>query len=139
MRMPPRQPRNTVGRSAASRGPSEPTNTSADNSSRSDSQTAPRSGEPVSSPISTMNLALKPSLPPRVSRTARSAARLMLGQKKRRLSARGLDQAGGEVELGEGGRQLLFQIGAQDTGPLGIQTLRLEADPAVELLQEYAG
>jgi hypothetical protein len=63
----------------------------------------------------------------------------MLGQKKRCLPAGRFDQAGGEVQLGEGGRQLLFQIGAQDTGPLGIQAFRLEADPAVELPEECAG
>ena len=67
--MPPRQPRKMVGRSAASRGPSEASSRSAFSSSRRDAQTLLRSGEPISSPISTRNLALKPSLPPRASRT----------------------------------------------------------------------
>ena len=55
-----------------------PRNRSAFSSSRSCSQTWRKSGEPISSPVSMMNLALKPSRPPRVSRTARSADILML-------------------------------------------------------------
>ncbi len=63
----------------------------------------------------------------------------MLRQKKRRLPARGLNQAGGEVELGERRLQFLFEIGAQGVRPLGILALRPKTHPAVELSEECTG
>ncbi len=66
-----------VGRSSASRGPSEAISTSAPNASRLSAHNSRRPEEPVSSPISISHLALKPSSP-RSARTASSAARLMV-------------------------------------------------------------
>src|SRR3954468_7844276 len=204
MRMPPRQPRNRVGRSADRRGPSEAMNRSALSASRLRSQTLPRSGEPISSPISTMNLALKPSLPPRASRTARSAAMLMLCcpllsavprpyrrvpetaaprkalarnrgapgiaavaplafhavddvamavdqhgrrrlalvvfcEQERRLAAGRFDHPALEIERGESGHHLLFQIGAQLDAPVRILALGPVGDATVEFSEERAG
>ena len=76
--MAPRAPRETVGRSTRTRGPSEATKASAANASRFSRTTSWTPAEPFSSPVSIMNLALKPSLPPRVSSTARIAAMLMV-------------------------------------------------------------
>ena len=73
----PRAPRDTVGRSTRTRGPSEAMKASAANASRFARTTSWTPAEPFSSPVSTMNLALKPSRP-RVSSTARSAAMLMV-------------------------------------------------------------
>ncbi len=72
---PPRAPRKMVGRSSASRGPSEPMKTSAA-SSAACSRRCPRArATPDSSPISIRYLQLKPSAP-RTAKTASSAARL---------------------------------------------------------------
>ncbi len=59
----PREPRNSVGCSARRRGPSEAIRTSAASASRSATQTSRRPGEPVSSPVSSSTLTLKPRRP----------------------------------------------------------------------------
>ena len=61
--MAPRAPRETVGRSTRTRGPSEATKASAANASRFARTTSWTPAEPFSSPVSIMNLALKPSRP----------------------------------------------------------------------------
>ena len=71
----PRDPKKMVGRSALSRGPSEATNKSALSNSACSAQTSLKPGEPVSSPISMMNLALKPKQP-RSANTQASAFKL---------------------------------------------------------------
>ena len=59
----PREPRKIVGRSARRRGPSEAISRSALNKSVFASHNSRSPGEPVSSPISTRNLALNPRRP----------------------------------------------------------------------------
>src|SRR5262245_34751788 len=63
----------------------------------------------------------------------------MLGDQKRRLAARRLDQTAFKIERGKGRLQLVFQIGAQRVRPLGILAFRLVGYPAVQLLQKKAG
>ena len=74
--MPPREPRKIVGRSARRRGPSEAISTSALKQLLVRAHSSRRPGEPVSSPISIRNLALKPSVP-RSASTAASACMLI--------------------------------------------------------------
>ena len=74
----PREPRNTVGRSALTRGPSEEIKTSAASSSRNAAQIACNPGEPTSSPVSKSSVTLNPSLPPRTASALASAPRLIV-------------------------------------------------------------
>ena len=73
----PRAPRDTVGRSTRTLGPSEAMKASAAKASRLARTTSCTPAEPFSSPVSIMNLALNPSRP-RVSSTAPRAAMLMV-------------------------------------------------------------
>ncbi|MGY4422759.1 hypothetical protein ACVWY2_005208 [Bradyrhizobium sp. JR6.1] len=63
---------------------------------------------------------------------------LVVGEQIGPAAGRRFDQPGLEIELGEGGLQILDQIGAQRIGLVGVQALGLVADPAVQLLQELS-
>src|SRR6266702_6093452 len=57
----------------------------------------------------------------------------------RTLAGRRFDQSCRELELRECRLQLLFEIGAQRTAPVGILAFGLIADPAIEFGKKLAG
>ena len=63
----------------------------------------------------------------------------IIRQQIRTLAARRFDQAGGEVERGEGGLQVVDEIGAQRLAAAGVLAFGPVTDPAVELGEKRAG
>ena len=63
----------------------------------------------------------------------------IIRQQIRTLAARRFDQAGGEIERGEGGLQVVDEIGAQRLAAAGILAFGPIADPAVEFGEKRAG
>ncbi|MEH2558394.1 hypothetical protein V1286_005923 [Bradyrhizobium algeriense] len=63
----------------------------------------------------------------------------IIGQQIRTLAARRFDQAGGEVEGGEGGLEVIDEIGAQRLAAAGVLAFGPITDPAAELGEKRAG
>src|SRR5947208_16505199 len=63
----------------------------------------------------------------------------MLGEQERRLAAGGFDQAALEIQRGESGHHLLFQIGAQLRAARRVLAFGSEGDAAVEFGEKRTG